>query len=82
MLCSEIIQYSITCIHSYRSPESVEPTTSSTELKSNHPQLPELSLLVPHTSQTLQTSQRSAPSVKVDEGIDDEDQHAVATVNY
>ena len=36
-------------------------------MKSKHPQLPKHQMLVP------QTSQRSAPSVKVDEGIDDED---------
>ena len=59
-------------MYSYRarSTDSEGPTISSTDLKSNYSQLPELSLRVP---QTIQTSQRSAPSVKVDESIDDED---------
>ena len=55
------------CNYRYRSIESVGPAILPTELKHKHPQLPELG------RQTPQTSQINAPSVKVDEGIDDED---------
>ena len=52
------------CNYRYRSIESVGPAILPTELKHKHPRLPEMG---------PQTSQISAPSVSVDEGIDDED---------